>query len=404
MARSSILIAVAAMAAVAGCEQSKWPKRTRLTQSQADALNEIAARQQRADDATRGAFQGEAWALGSLPWNATILPLPSPDGRWIATTAGTPPSNAARMALPGALPPAGSRIEIWEILPGFSGMRLQSTIESPFILTDAADKEGFLIESPRRDGSRWIGRVDWRSGELTWLVRDDQVNTMPSLGPRGRLAWSTRARDSVSFSLAFRFADGREFELPADDEDWLFPMWSQRSTRLSVWRLDDAGVLSILSIDGESPATIGEDPRQVLVMVGASRWDAATATANRTAVQGLNGPAVEQVVFYHPTEQRINVWMPTGINDDRLVSLAPGSIDAIHDDRGDFLLTMPKGLHWQSRSDLRNVVRVDHAPVYARSTVDPMRPFILLDPGSEVVRLRAMRPRRETAGAEQAAD
>jgi hypothetical protein len=308
------------------------------------------------------------------------------------------------MGLPGAVPPEGARIEIWEILPGFGGMRLQTTIESPLVLTDAADKEGFLVESLRRDGSRWIARIDWRSGELTWLVRDDQVNTMPTLGPRGRLAWSTRPRDGVSFSLAFRFADGREFELPADDEDWLFPMWSPRSTRLSVWRLDSQGVLSLLSINGERPDTIKENPRQVLVMVGASRWDAAAATANRTAVQGLASPAVEQVVFYHPTQQCINVWMPTGINDDRLVSLAPGSIDAIYDNRGDFLLTMPKGLHWQSRSDLRNVVRVDHAPVYARSTTDPMRPFVLLDPGAETVRLRAMRPRRETAEARQAAE
>ncbi len=395
---------MAALVAVAGCEQSKWPKRTRLTQSQADALNEIAARQQRVDDATRGAFQGEAWTLGAIPWNATILPIASPDGRWIATSAGAPPSNAAQMALPGAVPPEGARIEIWEILPGFGGMRLQSTMEQPLVLTDAADKEGFLVESPRLDGSRWIAKIDWRSGDLTWLVRDDQVNTMPTLGPRGRLAWSTRSRDAVLFSLAFRFADGREFVLPADDEDWLFPAWSQRNTRLSVWRLDENGILSLISIDGDSPSTIGSDPRQVLVMVGATRWDAATATANRSAVQGLSGPPIEQIAFYHPTEQRINVWMPTGINADRLVSLAPGSIDAIHDDRGDFLLTMPKGLHWQSRSDLRNVVRVDHAPVFARSTVDPMRPFILLDPGAETVRLRAMRPRRHTAEAPQTSD
>ena len=377
------------------CSESTWPKRQPLNTSQVNAINEIAAQQQLINDASRGAFKGEAWTIGSLPWNATILPLVSPDGRWIATSSGKSPSNAARMGLPGATPPIGSRIEIWELLTGHSGLREHAVLELPLILTDAADEEGFLIEAPQANGTRWIGKVDWRTSELTWLVKNDAVNTMPVIGPRGRLAWCTRQRNEKRFALAVQFSESGTFEIPANKGEWLLPMWSLRSTRLSAWRLGDGGVLTLVSMDGDSPETMAGPARQVLIMSGANRWDAFKATANRTTVRGLPSKLLEQIIFYHPIEQRMVVWMPTGINSDRIVPLAPKSIDAVHDDQGNFLLTMPGGLHWQDQNDLQNVVRVDHVPVFARGTTDPMRPFLLLDPGSNVVRIRGMRPRRE---------
>ena len=38
--------------------------------------------------------------------------------------------------------------------------------------------------------------------------------------------------------------------------EWLLPMWSDRSRRLSAWLLGEDGALSIVSIDGESPDTL----------------------------------------------------------------------------------------------------------------------------------------------------
>jgi hypothetical protein len=299
------------------------------------------------------------------------------------------------MGLPGATPPIGSRIEIWELLTGYSGLREHAVLELPLVLTDAADNEGFLVEAPQANGTRWIGKVDWRTSELTWLVKNDAVNTMPVIGPRGRLAWCTRERNEKRFALAVQFSESGIFEIPANKGEWLLPMWSLHSTRLSAWRLGDGGVLTLVSMDGDSPETMAGPASQILIMSGANRWDAFKATANRTTVRGLPSQLIEQIIFYHPIEQRMVVWMPTGINSDRVVPLAPNSIDAVHDDQGDFLLTMPGGLHWQGKNDLRNVVRVDHVPVFARGTTDPMRPFLLLDPGSNVVRIRGMRPRRE---------
>ncbi|MBT7352254.1 MAG: hypothetical protein HN811_07310 [Phycisphaerae bacterium] len=125
-------------------------------------------------------------------------------------------------------------------------------------------------------------------------------------------------------------------------------------------------------------------------MAGANRWDALRATANRSIVQGLRPSQFEEVIFYHPIRQRIAVWRPMSLNSDRLISLANGSIDAVHDHEGNFLLTMPDGLHWQDFSDPNSIVRVNHVPLYARRTTDPMLPYVLLDPGTNVVRLLGM--------------
>jgi len=394
-ARTGLILMSAAIAA--GCAKDSWPKRSQLTSSQAQALNEIAARQQRLDAAAEASFQGEAWAIGAVAWNASMLPVLSPDGHWVAVSSGEAPGTATQLALPGAPPPSDAAIEVWQVMPGYGGLRPVATVDMPCILTDTADDEGFLVESPRPDGSRWIGKVDWRSGTTEWLVRDDAINTMPTIGPGGRLAWCSRTADDGQLSLVIRFRSGREFVLPPDNAEWMFPLWSERSTRLSAFRLTDNGLLQLVSLDGDSADTLTQDARQVTIMTGANRWDAVKGTANRTAVQGRQAPPLEEVIFYHPIEQRMCVWMPTGINADRWVPLAEGSIDATHDDRGNFLLTTAAGLQWQALELNGATVRVDHVPVFARPTTDPMRPFILLDPGKEVVRLRGMRPRRETS-------
>ena len=374
-----------------GCHKSKWPKRTPLTAETAAALNQLAEQNLIANELASSSFQGDSWGIGAIPWNSTTLPLLSPNGQWIATSTGDIPSNAMRLALPGASVPENAKIEIWEVLPSRSGIRLQNTISGSVLLTDSADDEGFLVESPRADGSRWIGKIDWRTGNLQWLVQDNHVNTMPSLGPRGRLAWCVRTQQEIEFSLAIRFQDEREFVLPVNDGEWLLPMWSDRSSRLSAWRLGEDGTLSIVSIDGESPDTLESSIKQALIMAGANRWDALRATANRSIVQGLQPSRFEEVIFYHPIRQRIAVWRPMAANSDRVISLAEGSIDAVHDHEGNFLLTMPDGLHWQDLSNLSRICRVDHVPLYARRTTDPMLPYVLLDPETNVVRVRGMR-------------
>jgi hypothetical protein len=375
-----------------GCSKSTWPKRSQLNAQQIEEINQMAAMNEHAKHMELVSFRGDTWGIGAVEWDSSILPLISPDGRFIASSVGSPPSNAVRLALPGAVVPADTSVEVWEILPGYGGIRTIKRLPAPLLLGDSADDEGFLIESPQPNGARWIGKVDWRSGDLRWLVKGDAVNALASLGTQGRLAWCSRPVNGGLFDLTVRFPNGEQIQLPAGGVEWLLPEWSTRSRILYVWRLKSTGQLSLVALDGESPQSIGGQAKQVNIMAGANRFDPFRATANRSSVHGLASPRVEELVFYDPANHCMAVWMPLGINSDRPVLLAADSIAASHDHTGDFLLTMPEGLHWQDTSNLRNIVRVNHLPVFARRTTDPMRPFLLLDPGQHVVRLSGMRP------------
>lgn len=386
-----------------GCSQSKWPARSHLTPAQAEELNQIAAINAHTQKMESLAFTGEIWTIGAVDWDSSILPLVSPDGRFIASSVGSAPSSAARLALPGNVIPGDTSVEVWEILGGYAGLRSIKRLPPSLLLGDSADDEGFLVESPQADGSRWIGKVDWRTGDLRWLVKNEEVNAFATLGTRGRLAWCSRPVDREHFDLTVRFPEGTQFKLLGRGAEWLLPQWSTRSAMLYAWRLTTTGQLSLVALDGESPATIAGEAKQIAIMAGANRFDPFRATSNRHNVHGLPAPFVEEIVFYDPANHCMAVWMPTGINSDRTVLLAMDSIAATHDHNGNFLLTMPEGLHWQGTSDLRQIVRVNHVPLFARRTTDPMRPFLLLDPGKEVVRIRGMRPQNERPVASQQA-
>lgn len=375
-----------------GCSESRWPERSKLNQQQVDELYQIATLNELNAQIEAATFRGETWNIGAVEWDSSIMPLVSPDGRFIASSIGAAPSNATRLALSGARIPDSTAVQIWEILPGQAGVRSIKQLPAPLLLGDSADDEGFLVEAPQAGGARWIGKVDWRTGDLNWLVKDNQVNALASLGAYGRLAWCTRPVNSDAFDLAVRFPDGIQLKIPANGSEWLLPEWSKRSNMLYVWRLNPSGLLQLVAMDGESPTTLAGEAQQISIMAGATRFDPFRATANRSNVHGLTPPFVEEIVFYDPANQCMAVWMPTGINSDRTVLLANSSIAAAHDHQGNFLLTMPEGLHWQDTGDLRMIVRINHQPLFARRTTDPMRPFLLLDPGQHVVRIRGMRP------------
>lgn len=402
MTRWTSLLCIGPLVA-AGCSSSPWPARSHLTPAQEERLVQIAEREMEVRAAAETSFSGKTWMLGSIPYNARVLPLVSPDGRHIATSVGQPPSSATMYAAPNGAVPTETGIEIWELIPSYGGVRLQTELGSGLLLGTSADAEGFIVEKPNTNGSRWIGKVDWATGALTWLVQDDAVNAFGALGREGRLAWCTRSVDDHTFSLAMRFPDGEEFGI-GGDVDWLLPEWSHYSDRLSAYALAPDGLLKIVSMDATGPGTLASSARDLPVMTGASRWDAAKASEYRNAVLGAQQALFDEVIFYHPVNKRVTVWLPTGIRSDAPVSLAAHSIAAVHDDRGDFLLTTPDGLHWQDANKLGHVIRVDHATVFARPTSNPMRPFILLDPGQHVVHLRAMRPDHNDEAAASADD
>jgi hypothetical protein len=390
---------LATVLASLGCTTtpSKWPKRSKLSPAQWDRLAEIAEHQYATSEASKSGFSGATWHLGDLPAVNSVIPLISPSGTRIAVSIGQEPSMTTRLAMPGAPVPEKSSVAIWEILPGRGGLREMVKLDAPLLLTDSGDETGFLVERPNADGSRWIGKVDWFTGDLEWLVAEDVVAAFPSISRTGRLAWSERAIDGKHFDLVIRYKTDvdtySETVVPHADGDWLFPSWSKRSDRLSAFRLTPLQ-LSLFSMNAETPDGLHDDLRSISVMAGARPSDALLASLGRHQVQGTPSPPLEEVFFYDPRQQRMMLWMPTGINWDQPMMLADQSVAAIHDDRGGFLLTMPDGLYWQDLNDHRKLLRIDLTPWIARPTNDPMRPFLLLQIANDHVTVQAMRPDR----------
>ncbi|MGE3109885.1 MAG: hypothetical protein AB7G11_16170 [Phycisphaerales bacterium] len=142
--------------------------------------------------------------LGMIPSDGQVLPLVSPDGRFVAAQYAQPPNWTILLASGDQRPAIGTRLAAYSVDPGaiapksaaspslLSAVAWSTALPEGAVLGRSADNAGFLIESPRTDGSRWIAHVSWLSGDVRWLVRDTDVNSAAVLGPAGELAFSRR--------------------------------------------------------------------------------------------------------------------------------------------------------------------------------------------------------------------
>ena len=211
--------------------------------------------------------------LGRVPYDGLTLPLVSPDGRFVATQTGAAPPWEAILAEPGGVIPPAMKLSAYS-LPGAPGVQdpasakpagaaasvavqlLQWPTPLPpgLMLGRSADTTGFLVEFPRPDGSRWIGRVEWISGRLTWLVQDDRANAFATLGPAGELAFSRRAQADAPWELVLHARAGtpsgeRVLRGPASGaESYLFPCFGFDSESVFAVALPMAGAQPRLSV------------------------------------------------------------------------------------------------------------------------------------------------------------
>ncbi|MBL8760972.1 MAG: hypothetical protein JNL50_06675, partial [Phycisphaerae bacterium] len=102
--------------------------------------------------------------LGTVDYDAQVLPLVSPDARFIAVQAGQPPTWPTLLALDAAVPAITTKIVVYQIeKSGLLPLQLPVLPEGA-ILGRSCDAEGFLIEQPRADGTRAIAKIAWASG------------------------------------------------------------------------------------------------------------------------------------------------------------------------------------------------------------------------------------------------
>ena len=138
--------------------------------------------------------------IRTVEYDGFTLPILSPDGCWAAVQISSAADWPTLLAsVDGGVPDAG-RIAIAPLCADAS-TPLLAVLGNDLLIGRSCDSEGFLVESPRVDGARWIGKVSWQGGEPTWLVADEDVNAFASLGPAGEIAWCHRRRDVEKFSI-----------------------------------------------------------------------------------------------------------------------------------------------------------------------------------------------------------
>lgn len=299
----------------------------------------------RAPGAPTGSIVGSAArldfrTLGTVATDGCTLPIFSPDGRRLAVQTGVVPDEATALARPGQRPPRASRIAIYQI-EGRSLTRLGET-EAGLVLGRSADARGFLVESPRPDGSRWIGRIDWGSAagtggeEPEWLVQDGQVNAFAALGPAGELAYATRDVRERRFDLVVR-RDGVAARLSGDGiRSYLFPTFSADGARLLAIAVRD-GIAELTDLDPRSSAAM----EQSLVRMTVSDRADDRVAAQMIAPQGARDATLgDDWLVFHPALGTLVRWrggmevrpIPGGavalgrVDDTRIAVLAGGSV------------------------------------------------------------------------------
>ncbi|GEM_PF-1402714 len=207
--------------------------------------------------------------IGSLDYNGLTLPIFSPSGAFVAVHQGPPPTWEALTAQGRAAPGTGRimRLSIRErsleaITSGADGRRTFDGLIPAVgadeiagaVLGRSADEQGFLVEQPMPDGSRRIGKVDWLTGRVDWIVQDGRVNAHAVLLRDGSLIFASRTVDSERFALKLLPAGANAASVLADADDDAalapsagrrhasleFPMLSPDQTTMIVQQVLDA--------------------------------------------------------------------------------------------------------------------------------------------------------------------
>lgn len=324
--------------------------------------------------------------IGTIPYDSMTLPIVSPDGKYIATRTGAAPSWDVTIAAPNAKAQMGSRIEIYEITYATQPPTLVATVLQPALLGRSCDRDGFLIEAPQDDGSRWIGKVKWTDGTIEWLVDDNKVNAFASLGPDGRLAWS-RQIEGGRFELVIRHVS-EPWVLEAGEGDWLFPTWSGRGDGLFVERRV-SGLLQMIYSHASGPQEFYAGAQMIEIVQDATMLSAyQTVNANVNVLDGRPTPR-EEITFFHLTYNRLALWIPSVQRTPTVFAL--NTFFGVPDEAG-FMIAMTNDTLIRQRIDnLNDRAELLPGKLAPRPIAHEQWMYILLEPGDGRVGLSAMR-------------
>ncbi|MBL1216746.1 MAG: hypothetical protein D8M59_04545 [Planctomycetes bacterium] len=323
--------------------------------------------------------------MGSVAWNGRSIPLARPSGGYVAIQSGAlTPWNIA-LAKPGAggLPPTS--IHIYQIVSQELSDRpvlyQKHWLEDVGILGRCADDWGFLIEAPQPDGSRWIGKVSWETGDIAWLVKDEYVNAFASMAPDGRLVWSRRQVNSPSFDLAVELPGGQVATAPHNNGMWLMPSWSCDGNLVFSFYLTPNSELGVAALDsGRGPDRLGTPIGSRLLIdngVPGDAYDAAIGIPYPTAPDGS-----PRFLFYHPglAFRRVCLFDPfvDGITYYKARTGAGGWYNS-----SNVLVCSSDHMYLQSAEAGSKATELMAGPYLAIPTSPPDQPYLLLAPSSD---------------------
>jgi len=278
-----------------------------------------------------GEIQYSFVRLGRVPHDGFALPVPDSTGSFLAvqerSTADWPTLLAS---IDGGMPEAGT-VSVHSIR---SGQLVRTATAGPDLLLGrmgtpgssvpgTAHPGGVLVESPRLDGSRWIGVLPWDAADgaqpsrssdaVRWIARDTSVNAFAAAGQDGALAWSVRERGVPHFSLAVRAGpEGVRVLPPPDGASLLSPFFSADGRHLYVLRLGD-GTLTLVAYPWPAPEGADAFAAWKPVAELPLSWRADARTAYQSVVPlGVSATTSRgHAMFFHPRFGRIAVWDPS---------------------------------------------------------------------------------------------
>lgn len=309
--------------------------------------------------------------IGIVPFDGQVLPLVSPDGRFLATETGEAPTWTTLLAQPGAEAPLRTGIGIYDISKSPPELVTPSPpLPLGLVLGRGADDHGFLVESPRPDGARWLGHVDWAGGRLRWLAQGTEVH----------------AGAIVSADEAIIGGNGASY---------LFPLLGRAMRGVYAFELSKKGLeVVFLRMDPSAPGSLGNvvarrfisaEPDPFLAYQASS---AVQATPFRGA-RASTGEAPDALLFHNPVTARMNLFDPeTGTLTPLVERSIAGcwALDAAAPDATGVFVTTPRGLMFQrvmrvgAEWRVSPPTRVLGEAWVPRSTTNPDRPYILIGP------------------------
>ncbi|MHC5113443.1 MAG: hypothetical protein ACYTGP_03325 [Planctomycetota bacterium] len=329
--------------------------------------------------------------LGHIPYDNMTLPLASPDARYVVTQTGIPPEWETVLAQPGAVVPHTTRLEIYDISNApESQPNLSAIVDQPVLLGRGCNAEGFLVEAPQEDGSRWIGLASWETGQVSWLIVDHGViSAFATIGPMGQIAYSARKVGAQHFEL-WVDRNGSRARLPSAGDQWLMPTWAPSLNNpegLFVLRLVDDR-LDLVHLSAASELTM----RQTLKPIPLATANATIDTCYQTVVAQpytVSQPTtVDEFIYFHPTRLRATLWRPG----QPPRKLAAKSLGAVIDPDNDQYVIVTLG-EFLGRHPIvtpgtpSRMLLGTHIP---RRTNSVQKPLLLLEPQDGAIGLSAM--------------